>query len=99
MNQEKQHTKKKKSKKKVSQVRSISEFKFCFVSRNFMESKMEKDAQSLTVQMKPDYASSEVYSTVGSEAPPVSLVTLIPTYTKKKNHFSISMTYKIFSHS
>lgn len=48
---------------------------------------MEKDAQSLTVQMKPDYASSEVYSTVGSEAPPVSLVTLIPTYTKKKSLF------------
>ncbi|XP_063703105.1 uncharacterized protein LOC134832842 [Culicoides brevitarsis] len=35
-----------------------------------MESKMEKDPQSLVVQMKPEYASSEVYSTVGSEAPP-----------------------------
>lgn len=37
-----------------------------------MESKMEKEPQSLVVQMKPEYASSEVYSTVGSEAPPVS---------------------------
>uniref|UniRef100_A0A336MET4 CSON014934 protein n=1 Tax=Culicoides sonorensis TaxID=179676 RepID=A0A336MET4_CULSO len=35
-----------------------------------MDSKMEKEPQSLSVQMKPEYASSEVYSTVGSEAPP-----------------------------
>lgn len=35
---------------------------------------MEKDAESIsTVQLKPDYAASEVYSTVsGSEPPPVS---------------------------
>lgn len=33
---------------------------------------MEKDTDSMnTVQMKPEYAASEVYSTV-SEAPPVS---------------------------
>lgn len=31
---------------------------------------MEKEPQSLSVQMKPEYASSEVYSTVSSEAPP-----------------------------
>lgn len=47
---------------------------FIFVSnpinKKEMESKMEKDPPSLTVQMKPEYASSEVYSTVGSEAPP-----------------------------
>lgn len=34
--------------------------------------KMEKEPESLAVQMKSDYASSEVYSTAGSEAPPVS---------------------------
>lgn len=37
---------------------------------------MEKDTDSMnTVQMKPEYAASEVYSTV-SEAPPVSLLLL-----------------------
>lgn len=35
--------------------------------------KMEKEPESLAVQMKSDYASSEVYSTAGSEAPPVSV--------------------------
>lgn len=35
---------------------------------------MDKDTESIsTVQLKPDYAASEVYSTVsGSEPPPVS---------------------------
>lgn len=35
---------------------------------------MEKDAESIsTVQLKPEYAASEIYSTVsGSEPPPVS---------------------------
>lgn len=33
---------------------------------------MEKEPDSMaTVQMKSDYAASEVYSTAGSEAPPV----------------------------
>lgn len=33
---------------------------------------MEKEPDSMaTVQMKGDYAPSEVYSTAGSEAPPV----------------------------
>lgn len=57
-----------------------------------MESKMEKEPQSLVVQMKPEYASSEVYSTVGSEAPPVS--------TGSSLHLFLSMdpVDKIFSH-
>lgn len=38
--------------------------------------KMEKEPESLAVQMKSDYASSEVYSTAGSEAPPVSVLTI-----------------------
>lgn len=38
---------------------------------------MEKDTDSMnTVQMKPEYAASEVYSTV-SEAPPVSYFIIV----------------------
>jgi hypothetical protein len=38
-----------------------------------MEVKLEKEPESMaTVQMKADYAASEIYSTAGSEGPPVS---------------------------